>query len=70
MTIIHVQHIDAPVGTVFVALLCHESSRVKRLQFKGTRQGIKLVAAYTALDWLRRAMIDASFFDEEPHRSR
>jgi nicotinamide-nucleotide amidase len=61
---------EKPVGTVFVALLCHESFRLERLQFKGTRQGIKLVAAYTALDWLRRAMLDESFFDGEPHRSQ
>jgi nicotinamide-nucleotide amidase len=61
---------EKPVGTVFLALLYHESFRLERLQFKGTRQEIKLVAAYTALDWLRRAIIDESFFDREPHRSQ
>jgi len=37
----------------------------ERLQFGGDRQKIKLAAAYTALDRLRRAMIDESFFQGE-----
>jgi nicotinamide-nucleotide amidase len=54
---------EKPVGTVFLALLTDKGFRTERLQFGGERQRIKLAAAYTALDWLRRAMIDESFFD-------
>ena len=56
---------DKPVGTVFLALLCHEELHTERLQFGGDRQKIKLAAAYNALDRLRRAMIDESFFHGE-----
>jgi nicotinamide-nucleotide amidase len=54
---------EKPVGTVFLALLSDKGLRTERFQFGGERQRIKLAAAYTALDWLRRAMIDESFFD-------
>lgn len=54
---------EKPVGTVFLALLTDKGFRTERFQFGGERQRIKLAAAYTALDWLRRAMIDESFFD-------
>jgi nicotinamide-nucleotide amidase len=51
-----------PVGTVFLALLCEKGLHTEGFQFGGDRQKIKLAAAYTALDRLRRAMIDESFF--------
>jgi nicotinamide-nucleotide amidase len=51
-----------PIGTVFIALLYDKHFRVEGLQLRGERQEIKLAAAYTALDWLRRAMIDDAFF--------
>ena len=54
-----------PVGTVFLALLCAEGLYTERFQFGGDRQKIKLAAAYAALDRLRRAMIDESFFHGE-----
>jgi nicotinamide-nucleotide amidase len=53
---------DRPVGTVFLALLHDKDLRVERFLFGGKRQEIKLAAAHKALDWLRRAMIDDSFF--------
>lgn len=53
---------ESPVGTVYLALLQDNALRVERFQFWGNRERIKLAAAYTALDWLRRAMIDESFF--------
>ena len=56
---------EKPVGTVFLALLCEKGLHTERLQFGGDRQKIKLAAAYTALDRLRRAMIDESFFHGE-----
>ena len=56
---------EKPVGTVFLALLSEKGLHTERLQFGGDRQKIKLAAAYTALDRLRRAMIDESFFQGE-----
>ena len=56
---------ENPVGTVFLALLCEKNLHAERLQFGGDRQKIKIAAAYTALDRLRRAMIDESFFHRE-----
>ena len=53
---------DQPVGTVFLALICDKGWRTEKFQFGGKRQQIKLAAAFTALDWLRRAVIDESFF--------
>ncbi|MCG6982251.1 MAG: CinA family nicotinamide mononucleotide deamidase-related protein [Deltaproteobacteria bacterium] len=53
---------ETPVGTVYLALLCGKGLYTERLQFGGDRQKVKLAAAYTALDRLRRAMIDESFF--------
>jgi nicotinamide-nucleotide amidase len=53
---------EKPVGTVYLALLCAKGLYTERLQFGGDRQKVKLAAAYTALDRLRRAMIDESFF--------
>ena len=53
---------EKPAGTVFLALLREENLRLERFQFKGTRMEIKTMTAYTALDWLRRVIIDAAFF--------
>jgi nicotinamide-nucleotide amidase len=53
---------EKPVGTVYLALLCDKGLYTERLQFGGDRHKIKLAAAYTALDRLRRAMIDESLF--------
>jgi nicotinamide-nucleotide amidase len=53
---------EKPVGTVFLALLCDKGLHTEGFQFGGGRQKIKLAAAYAALDRLRRAMIDESFF--------
>jgi len=53
---------EKTVGTVFLALLGEKGLHTERFQFGGDRQRIKVAAAYTALDRLRRAMIDESFF--------
>ena len=53
---------EQPVGTIFLALSCDKGLRTEKFQFGGGRQKIKLAAAYTALDWLRKAVIDDSFF--------
>jgi nicotinamide-nucleotide amidase len=58
---------DAPVGTVFLALSYRGKERIKGFRFRGSRWEVKTLAAYTALDWVRRAMIDEAFFDRREH---
>ena len=60
---------EKPVGTVFLALLRNEAFRAECYQFRGARQEIKAAAAGTALDWLRKAMIDDAFFANGQHGS-
>ncbi|MGD8371027.1 MAG: CinA family nicotinamide mononucleotide deamidase-related protein [Syntrophobacterales bacterium] len=60
---------QTPIGTVFLALICDKGFRLERFQLSGDRQRIKLAAAYIALDWLRRAIIDDSFFNGGQHRN-
>jgi nicotinamide-nucleotide amidase len=45
---------EKPVGTVFIALATPEATTSKRYQFWGDREQIKLIAAQTAIDWIRR----------------
>ncbi len=48
---------EAPVGTVFVGLCVEDKTEVKRFQFQGTREEIKLLTAFHALDTLRRHLL-------------
>ena len=57
----------APLGTVFLAIFYRGKERVKGFRFRGSRWEIKTLAAYTALDWLRRAMIEEAFFVRGAH---
>jgi nicotinamide-nucleotide amidase len=43
-----------PVGTVFIALASPQGTVSKRYQFSGDRGQIKIISAYTAIDWIRR----------------
>ena len=45
---------DKPVGTVFIALADREGCRTKHFQFHGNRNEIRILTAWSALDWLRR----------------
>lgn len=47
-----------PVGTVFISISTSKATVGKRFKFSGTREEIKLVASETAIDWLRRYLID------------
>ena len=51
-----------PVGTVFLALSYRGRERLREFRFRGSRWEIKSLTAHTALNWLRRAMIDEGFF--------
>lgn len=48
---------DKPVGTVFISLAAPDGCWTKRFQFNGSREEIRVVTAWTALDWLRRYLL-------------
>ena len=45
---------EKPVGTVFISLACPGGNRTERFQFYGSRDNIRILTAWTALDWLQR----------------
>jgi nicotinamide-nucleotide amidase len=45
---------EKPVGTVFLALAANSDCKAKRYSFFGDRERIRLITAFTAMDWLRR----------------
>lgn len=49
--------LDKPVGTVFISLAAPDGCWTKRFQFKGGRDEIRTLTAWTALDWLRRYLL-------------
>jgi len=51
-----------PVGTVYIALSTPERTVAERFQFAGTRHMIQVLAAETALDWLRRYLSYGTYF--------
>lgn len=48
---------DKPVGTVFISLAASDCCWTKRFQFKGNRDEVRTLTAWTALDWLRRYLL-------------
>lgn len=52
---------EKPVGTVWIALAAPRGVRAGHYLFGGRRRQIKVMTAYTALDWLRRYLRDDSF---------
>jgi nicotinamide-nucleotide amidase len=53
---------DNPVGTVYIGLADAQSSKARRFQFSalGGRERIRSLAATTALDWLRRRLLNSA----------
>ena len=49
---------DKPVGTVYMAMVSRRGRRIERLNLFGTREQIRLRTAYTALDWIRRLVVE------------
>ena len=49
---------EKPVGLVYMGLYYKDKTDVKKCNFAGKRQAIRERAAYTALDWLRKAMLN------------
>ena len=48
---------DKPVGTVFISLAAPDGCWTKRFQFSGSRNEIRIITSWTALDWLRRYLL-------------
>lgn len=48
---------EKPVGTVFLALATGGDCKAKRYHFNWSRERIRTMTAYTALDWLRRHLM-------------
>ncbi len=49
---------EKPVGLVYMGLYYKGKTYVKKCNFAGKRQVIRERATYTALDWLRKAMLN------------
>lgn len=49
---------EKPVGLVYIGLAAKDYCQVKRFTFKGGREAVRVLAAKTALDWLRREAVD------------
>ena len=48
---------DKPLGTVFISLAAPDGCWTKRFQFNGSRQEVRVLTAWTAMDWLRRYLL-------------
>jgi nicotinamide-nucleotide amidase len=48
---------EKPVGTVCIALATTDRAYVRRYQFWGTREWVKLLTSQVALDWVRRHLL-------------
>ncbi|MBI2354156.1 MAG: competence/damage-inducible protein A [Deltaproteobacteria bacterium] len=45
---------EKPVGTVFISLAAPDGCRTERFRFGGSRSEVRIITAWTAMDWLRR----------------
>ncbi len=48
---------EKPLGTVFLALASRSDCTAKRYGFSGSRDRIRAITAFTAVDWLRRHLL-------------
>ncbi len=48
---------EKPVGTVFISLAAPDGCRTKRFRFGGSRDEVRTLTAWTAIDWLRRYLL-------------
>ena len=52
---------EKPVGTVWIALSSTRGEKAGLFLFGGRREQIKILTAYTALNWVRRFLLDDTF---------
>jgi competence/damage-inducible protein CinA-like protein len=57
---------EKPVGTVFIALASATTTRVEEFRFGGSRERIRTLTSFTALDWLRRYAIGRFESEQTP----
>ncbi|MFZ4855301.1 MAG: CinA family nicotinamide mononucleotide deamidase-related protein [Desulfuromonadaceae bacterium] len=50
---------EKPVGTVFIALAGVDGCRTRHFQFNGSRDEVRTMTAWSALDWLRRYLLES-----------
>ena len=48
---------EKPVGTVFIALATAAGCRAQGYRFSGSRDEVRNITAFTAMDWLRRHLL-------------
>lgn len=48
---------DKPAGTVFISLAAPDGCWTKRFHFDGSRDDVRTLTTWTALDWLRRYLL-------------
>ncbi|MFA7060627.1 MAG: nicotinamide-nucleotide amidohydrolase family protein [Pedobacter sp.] len=48
---------EKPVGTVFISLAASDGCWTKRFQFSGSRNEIRVITSWMALDWLRHYLL-------------
>jgi len=53
--------VKKPVGTVWIALSSTQGIKAGHFLFTGRRKQIKILTAYTALNWVRRYLLDDTF---------
>lgn len=49
--------LDKPVGTVYISLAAADGCWTRRFQFHGSRDEIRTLTAWNALDWLRKYLL-------------
>ena len=49
---------EKPVGTVYIALADASSCIVERYNFQGDRDVVRSLTCFTALDWLRKYLLN------------
>jgi len=59
---------EKPVGTVWIALASSKGTEARPYLFGGRRQQIKTLTAYTALDWVRRVLLNDGFGRRGDHQ--
>lgn len=53
---------EKPVGTVWIAMSTARGEKADQFHFSGRREQIKILTAYTALNGVRRVLLDDTFF--------
>jgi nicotinamide-nucleotide amidase len=61
---------ENPAGTVIIGLATPRDTQARRFRFLGDRSRVRTLAAITALDWLRRSLLESSSASNEGSSAR